>query len=218
MLFINNNFFSSIDDTFNRTISQRLTILGTADNAGLPVAWAKNASSALRLIDSDFKGSSASALLNAKDINSAILATKGASYSFYRASAEDQKMAKASARAAVMSIGIVTFMFQPEMAAKFWNEVGNPEVLIKDSPVMTLREFLLTTQSTPGSGATGIMGYAKKVSRAWNAYARGESKLTFLREAVTADRPMELVGTPFNGKATGVGHLLVTKWIQEGSK
>ena len=211
-------FFASIDDTFNRTMGQRLAILGSADSIGLPGHWARAAAATIRTISAEFRGTSHAQNLGALDIDAAMRSIGTAAYAYYRTSAEDKKMGEIYRRSAVFGVGLVSMVYNPEIATEFWTEVANPSTSLHGSPVVTLREFLLTTKVIGGSGDTGVFGYAKRVSRAYNAYCEGRESLTILRGTQGADKPVEISGTPFNGKDWNVGKAMLTKWIQEGSK
>ena len=211
-------FFAAMDQVFNRTTSQRLQILGIGDELSLPSTWLRDAAASVRLIDADFKPYSQRHALNtveASAVANALRGTKNGVYAYYKASMGSEALSAAFRRTSVFAVGLVTFYYQPEKASEFWNEVGDPKVLIKGSPIMTLRDYLLTTKVGNNVHGDNPSVYAKRVARAWNAYFDGRDQITALRN-VQSDKPIEIKGTDFNGTRTGIGPQLVIKWIAEG--
>ncbi len=96
-------------------------------------------------------------------------------------------------RAAVFSVALITYRWQPEMAQKFWGAIANDDGLTRGMPEKTLLDFL---RKTPAAKYNGLV-YARYVASAWNAaFKKGQLQHLTLRDT---ENPIFIAGTPHDG-------------------
>lgn len=96
-------------------------------------------------------------------------------------------------RAAVLSVILVTYRYQPEAAHLFWPKVASDSGLEKGMPGHTLLRFLRETTTRRIDPAL----YCRSVAATWNAaFERRELRSI---HACTPGQPMLIQGTPHDG-------------------
>ncbi len=103
-------------------------------------------------------------------------------------------------RAAVLSVALVTYRFQPEAAHLFWPSIARDSGLSEGQPAHSLLRFLRDTPTRKVDTAT----YSRYVASAWNAHF--ESRPMHRLQARAATPPLLLAGTPHDGR-TAKGYL-----------
>lgn len=107
------------------------------------------------------------------------------------------EMRKKLWRQAVYSVMLMTLRYAREMALEFWTKVGTGEDLRLGMPAMTLRNFLLATNTRK----TAEHIYARYVANCWNAYVEGRM---MYRVGVQLDGladPIVIERTPYSQSA-----------------
>jgi hypothetical protein len=99
-------------------------------------------------------------------------------------------------RAAVLSVALVTYRFQPEAAQRFWPAIAADSGLVAGQPTHTLLRFLRETPTRRLEPAL----YTRHVASAWNAFVQ-ERPLKKLQPG-PASQPLLLLGTPHDGTET----------------
>ena len=96
-------------------------------------------------------------------------------------------------RASVLSIALVTYRFQPEMAHDFWPRLARDSGLIEGDPAHTLLRWLRETPARHYDNGS----YARHVAAAWNAAYEGRQLFRLLARQPT--QPLLVAGTPHEG-------------------
>lgn len=102
----------------------------------------------------------------------------------------DTRTKKALLRQPVMSVGLMTFKYQAEIAREFWEGVARDDGLRQEDPRKTLLKYLAERSIGGGNSAAEMM---RGVASAWNAFYE-KRRLKFIR--VSTDMPMVIIGTP----------------------
>lgn len=101
-------------------------------------------------------------------------------------------------RAAIMAVALVTFQYQPSLAAEFWSGVADDEGLERRSPEKTLLTYLRDADRKKYQQAGGWLQRQMRVKAAtlcWNAKFRNE-ELEFIK--LNAFKRYRLLGTRFH--------------------
>lgn len=99
-----------------------------------------------------------------------------------------------------LSIALITFRYQPKLAAEFWRSVARPDQLHYNDPRVTCRRYLtesVRSQETSGGGSQSGNKLAYLVAECWNSFSRGETR-EFVRYA-SGGRRIKIIGTPYTG-------------------
>ena len=212
-----NIFFSTIDDTYNRTGIQRLNILGTPEYLEIPSPWVKQMIAGLRVMASGFVKGEQSRLTNAQDKHHALKGAHVAAKAYYENALTDPTMARALKSSPVIGFGLLTYYYQPEKAAEFWGHIVSPEQVMGGSPEVRIREYMIANKiaiTNSGSPHTPPM-YSNRIACAWNAFYRGETidKLSSKRDK----NGIIIEGTPFDGSHFDIGKEIAREWINKGA-
>lgn len=98
-------------------------------------------------------------------------------------------------RAAVISVALCTYRWQPAKADVFWTSVASDSGLLEGDPAKTMLNWLLTTHAQKYE----LGQYSRYVATAWNAHYE-ERSLIQLRARAATD-PILIAGTPHDGNA-----------------
>ena len=98
-------------------------------------------------------------------------------------------------RAAVLSIALVTYRYQPEAAHLFWPKLASDSGLAAGMPAHTLLRFLRETTTRKLQPEI----YTRTVAAAWNAAFAGRELRALHARAGT--QPILIAGTPHDGTA-----------------
>lgn len=99
-------------------------------------------------------------------------------------------------RAAVLSVALVTYRFQPEAAHLFWPSIARDSGLSESQPAHSLLRFLRDTPTRKYEPAT----YSRMVAACWNAAFDDRPMHRLVGRSAT--QPLLLLGTPHDGHVT----------------
>lgn len=97
----------------------------------------------------------------------------------------------------VVSVGIITTYYQPDIAREFWSKVATGDRLRSGDPRKALREFLLSAWISGGGTSRGKQQYpGQYISRAcitaWNSHLRNE-ELKRIKDIDDHKEPVESI-------------------------
>lgn len=96
-------------------------------------------------------------------------------------------------RANTTAIALLTFRYEPERAAAFWQLVATNDGLVKGTPEHSLVNFVLPSRSEQSA-----QRQTHRLAVCWNAAYEGRS--LSLPRVADASKPVALRGTPMNGR------------------
>ncbi len=141
-----------------------------------------------------FTGEDRLALLKDTQIRFALMAAwKDEMLNFLRGCHGPVSIRNVLQRAAVLSVALVTYRYQPEAAHLFWPRMAADSGLTNGQPAHTLLRFLRETPTRRLDSAS----YTRHVAAAWNA-AFDRRALERIQPRPAA-RPLLLMGTPHDG-------------------
>lgn len=98
-------------------------------------------------------------------------------------------------RMSCVSMGLITFRHQPEIAEEFWNGIALNDGLRRGDPRRTILQFLIGNKAQGDYGAQ----HARAIASAWNNCYRKRDLLII--RGIDAGEPINILGTPYDGKA-----------------
>jgi hypothetical protein len=98
-------------------------------------------------------------------------------------------------RAAVLSVALVTYRYQPDTAHRFWPLLARDSGLVEGEPAHSLLRYLRETSTR----VVDPFSYQRAVASAWNAFVDGR-KMNKVQPRASKD-PILIAGTPHDGRA-----------------
>lgn len=103
---------------------------------------------------------------------------------------------------AVMSVALITFRYQPDLAFEFWRQVAQDDGLRNGDPRKAIHRFLRTTKrSTMTQQRVDPRKISRRCANAWNAFVEGrDMHISQLRDAT---KPIVIAKTTYSGNQNG---------------
>ena len=195
--------YSRHDNHLSRSILDAIKARDIHKQIGMSLNQARKVASAVRFIQSGFRNSGGR--IHREEILSEIKNWEEEGNAFLTAIEKGYLDTILMMKASVLSIALVTFRHEEELAMKFWKQVANDDGLNRGDPRKTLHEFINMTRVKQGSiihnAKVVTQPYtARAVAKAWNAFHAGKS-LAHIQVA-DPNREIQIKGTPHNGQAT----------------
>jgi hypothetical protein len=186
------------DIGLSRPLSDAICISGVMGETGLTQKEVEIVASATKFIQSglaDRKNGSKRLVERNRDVRLQAVRHWGApAKAYFEAMADhDELLRKVVYNKTPVAVGILTFQYQPERAARFWRAVAANDGLRKGSAEHAA--FGLLATATNDKLPANL--YARKLAYCWNAYMEGRDvKLIVVRDP---KKPLLLKGTPYDG-------------------
>lgn len=195
------DYYARTDINIIRNHGDRLHSYGVGEALGLTAEQLRSASSAVKVILDGFVAASlGKGNLWGQDVDMVrdqIFHWEMEIKAFFQAVAHGEPgLKKALCGGAVMGVALATFKYAPKEAAEFWQLVAENDGLGRDTPPHRLVRYLFHDMCRDRHANVR----SRCVARCWNAFFKRQAELKNIRPYQVEMKPIEISGTPYNGK------------------
>jgi hypothetical protein len=187
--------FQNTDNGYSRSLGQRLKATDIGSTTGLGERQNRAFASAVLVLMDGFRSTSPASKLNPFYREPAQRAVIMTAYTEearkYMAAITGTSFFFKAERAAVFALGLVTYRYQPEAAARFWPRVAMNQALELETGEWHLRSLL----ENPNSKKMRPNELARRVAICWNAYFEQEPLKKLIIKNL--ELPISISGTPY---------------------
>ena len=192
--------YSRHDNHLSRSILDAIKARDIHKQIGMTINQARQVAGAVRFIQSGFRQSGGR--ISREEILTEIRNWEEEGNAFINAIEKGYLDAVLMMKASVLSVALITFRHEEQLALKFWKQVANDDGLNRGDPRKTLHEFINMTRVKQGPLIRGTQVVtqpytARAVATAWNAFHSGKNLVRI--HVVDPNREIHIKGTPYNG-------------------